>query len=480
MIQHSTEQTAILNWFEHGQGNLVVVARAGTGKTYTMLKGVDRAPEGRILLTAFNKVNAAELDKKLSNPNAEAMTLHSLGYRFVRRQWGSTTPDNNKMKDLLRCVEPGAPDEIVDLGVKLASKIKNILPLSQDLEEIVDLALDFDLVPGVESIEDGWTLERLAEISLAAVNKCAKTKGAVDFDDMLFLPVRNGWVTPSYDLVCIDEAQDMNAVQLILARSVCRKAGRIVVIGDDRQAIYSFRGADSSTLGTLRQELSADELKLTITRRCPRTVVALAQELVADYVAAPEAIEGSVQKIGREKMLSLVNYGDFVLSRSNAPLLDVCLQLLSKGLKARVQGKDVAQGLLVLIKKLAGTRKSTTIKTLLTKLTTWEDREIARAKTQSKSERVDARVENISNKAECLRVLIDGIRTIGELTARIEGLFADDGRPAVVCSTVHRAKGMEAEQVFVLTDTLRRAPLEELNICYVAYTRTKRDLYLVG
>jgi len=67
----SAQQEAIFGWFGSAGGNLVVRARAGTGKTTTILEGIGRAPEGKILLCAFNKRIAEELQTKVRNPAAE-------------------------------------------------------------------------------------------------------------------------------------------------------------------------------------------------------------------------------------------------------------------------------------------------------------------------------------------------------------------------------------------------------------------------
>ena len=66
---------------------------------------------------------------------------------------------------------------------------------------------------------------------------------AIDFADMIFLPLRKGMVYPSYELVVIDEAQDMTRPQLEIAkREPPPKMGGFFIVGDDRQAIYGFRG----------------------------------------------------------------------------------------------------------------------------------------------------------------------------------------------------------------------------------------------
>jgi superfamily I DNA/RNA helicase len=78
--------------------------------------------------------------------------------------------------------------------------------------------------------------------------------------------------------------------------------------------------------------------------------------------------------------------------------------------------------------------------------------------------------------------LTDGAKSVDDVIGRIEALFTDDGLGAagvITCSSVHRAKGLEAERVFVLRDTIRDHNQEERNIHYVAITRAKRELVFV-
>ena len=70
-------------------------------------------------------------------------------------------------------------------------------------------------------------------------------------------------------MVVVDEAQDMTSAQLEIAVGACKRGGRVVIVGDDRQAIYGFRGADSGGLDRLKKLLKAKELGLTTTYRLP-------------------------------------------------------------------------------------------------------------------------------------------------------------------------------------------------------------------
>lgn len=288
--------------------------------------------------------------------------------------------------------------------------------------------------------------------------------------------------------ILVHNCQDMNAAQIELALKSVTKTGRVIVVGDDRQAIYGFRGADSGSLDRLRAAMGAEELPLTTTYRCPKAVVAEAQRLVPDYNAAPTAPAGEIHTLPVEKLAETVAPGDFVLSRKNAPLVRVCLSILRTGTRAKVEGKDVGKGLVALLKKL----KPKSMPDFLAKLTKWEAKETKRA-ANLKKETAERKTAEVADQAETLRVLADGLSGVAELETRIETLFADDAagnKSLVVCSSVHRSKGLEAPRVFILRSTLGgrkpkegKAPAapstEEANIEYVAITRAQTSLHWV-
>src|SRR5207248_1814934 len=140
-----------------------------------------------------------------------------------------------------------------------------------------------DCEPGADWVGRGYRTEHIAEWALKAMDLARERTGVITFSDMLFLPLVHGWASGRWDLVVVDECQDMNAAQLALAGRCLVPGGRIAVVGDDRQAIYGFRGADSSSLDRLLEAYDAKELPLTITYRCPKRVVEVARLLVPDY-----------------------------------------------------------------------------------------------------------------------------------------------------------------------------------------------------
>lgn len=478
----SAQQTAIFDHFSNGSGNLVVRARAGTGKTTTVLQGIDLAPEQKILVCAFNKRIQVEIAGKLKNPRAEAKTLHALGYAFIRRVASNVRPDDKVELDRAKeavAKSGAAPDDVAVLVSKLVGKAKNAAPFAEVLD-IVKLAEDFDLTPSEETERSGWTTERVARCVRDAMDISMEKdpQGRISFDDMVWLPVVCGLIKPWFDMVVVDEAQDMNICQLLIAQGACKKNGRLVVVGDDRQAIYGFRGADSGSIDRLKKELNAIELPLNTTYRCPKSVVALAQTLVPDYMAADTAPQGLVDGLDYDKLFDAARVGDFVLSRKNAPLMAVCMGFLRRGIRARIEGREVGAGLVALVKKM---KSPSSMVKFLDKLTKWKDKEILRAQAQENT----TRMELVTDQYETLVTLAEGLTGVPELEARITSLFEDSSSnpaPAIVCSSIHKAKGLESERVFVLQYTLfpgKRRDIEECNIAYVAYTRAKHHLTLV-
>lgn len=484
----SKQQQEIFAWFADSKRTRGVVrARAGTGKTTTIIEGLSHAPEKRMLLCAFNKRIAEELSRKISTDRAEAKTLHGVGFAYVRRNWETCRVDGSRGKRLAleACGGQAAPDAMVALVAKLAGLVKEMAPHANTPAEVLDVAEDMDCLPDEDWEDDGWTPAKVAKCALRAMDLAAKKDGTCDFSDMLWLPLRHGWARGQWDLVVVDECQDMNAAQIELALKSVRKGGRVLVVGDDRQAIYGFRGADSGSLDRLKAAMGAEELPLTVTYRCPKAVVAEAQRLVPDYLAAESAPAGVVETMPLAKLAKAVTPGDFVLSRKNAPLVRTCLSILRVGTRAKVEGRDVGKGLVALVKKL----KAKSMPNFLERLEAWEAKEVARA-LKLKPERAEVKRAEIEDQAETLRALADGLSGIPELEARIESLFADvEGAPSqVVCSTVHRSKGLEAANVFILKETLVRRgkdgkPLaqspEEANIEYVAITRAQQRMVWV-
>ena len=176
--------------------------------------------------------------------------------------------------------------------------------------------------------------------------------------------------------------------------------------------------------------------------------------------------------------------GDMILCRVNAPLVSQCFKFLKAGRKAQIQGRDVGQGLINLIKKL----KAEDLCDLEEKLSDWHHAEAQKelAKRSPNEDRLIA----LQDKMDCLQCFMEDANTVEEVTNKIEAVFTDDrDNPGIKLSSAHKAKGLEAERVFLLMPEGAKVPHpmaktkwaveQESNILYVMITRARKELVYV-
>lgn len=449
-----------------GTGNTQVDALAGTGKTSTIVEGFYYVPkEKNSLMCAFNKSIQTELEARAPS-EVSVKTLHGLGYAACRKAFPKLgQPDSKKLDGYIKA-DRGDEDNY-ELRTNLAKAISLAKGYLANSAEQVDEIIDRHQVDICSDAREQFTTT-----VLRVMEATKKDTGRVDFDDMIWLPNVLNLRLEKYGMVFIDEAQDLNSAQINLALNSVNANGRIISVGDQNQAIYSFRGADSNAINNIVERLGSKRMPLSVTYRCAKNIVEIAQSIVPEIEAAPNAEEGSVDEIAVNQMEHLVKPGDFILSRVNAPLIKWCLALLKARVPANIQGRDMGQQLSSLIKK-SGAKS---VDQFLSWLEEYENTEVARL---TKIRR-DASV--IADKAECLRVLCDGAKTLDEVKDNINHLFKDgDDKDRVILSSTHKAKGLERDRVFMLRDTYRIGKgVEENNLAYVAYTRARKQLYLVS
>jgi len=460
----SEYQKAIFKDISTGTHHTVVVARAGSGKTSTIVEGFKYIPKGKkTLMVAFNKAIADELRQRAPS-YVDTMTLHSLGYRSIRQRFGNDVVlENHKMQLIFEDIIGKNDWDLTMQFCKCASLCKGFLfDTPTKISELID---NFGIDTGEFKQED------FIKYVIKALGMCKSQTQIIDFDDMIYFPFVYRLNVGKFDVVFVDEAQDLNAAQIAMVLSAVKIDGRIIAVGDPAQSIYQFRGADSEAIPNFINKLNAKTLPLSVSYRCPESVIKVAQEIVPDIMAAPNAKYGAVEEVQVEELLKLVKPGDFVLSRTNAPLIKHCLKLLKSGVPANIQGRDIGSNLQYFIKK----SKAKTINSFIEYVNEWKTIEVKRLLSEKKDTTVAI------DKAECLLNLCEGTLTIKDLKATIESLFSDvDDSAKVVFSTTHKAKGLERDRVFVLANTYRKgAGGEEDNLWYVAVTRAKNSLFLV-
>jgi superfamily I DNA/RNA helicase len=490
----SPEQEAFWKALTDNDSHVVLEARAGTGKTFSCIEGCKRMLEAdsslNIAMVAYNKSIASELEQKVP-AGVTACTMHSLGKGAIYSNCGKHKVSGYKTQDILKKIL--GENEFKNVGWHFVGLVKKAVSLAKNTM----LPLDFNEGEW-SSMVDHYSLDmndseaRIRELTRLILKKSVEQTNVIDFDDMIWLPVVLDLKVTKFDVLFVDEAQDLNKSRQQLAV----KAGeRIVIVGDPKQAIYGFAGADAYSMRNMSNMLGeVITLPLTVTRRCPKSHVELAQSIVSDIKPMEGAKEGTIKRIKTPELFETAEVGDMILCRTNAPLMSAAYGFITRDIPCMIQGRDIGAGLNSLIKKLCGKNfKSTDVLTLESKLDDYLVKEIAKLDQKRLNAPVsDMQYDLLNDKVSCIRLISQGLQTVGEVCDRITELFSDtdsDGMPQskVVLSSIHRAKGLEADNVFILHPEKLPHPMatleweieQEYNIKYVAITRSMDTLYFV-
>lgn len=471
----SVYQQAFYDWVVHGSGNALLVAVAGSGKSSTIKRAV-RLVIGACLFLAFNRAIADELKKAGVN----ARTFHSLCWTPVLRSRGLKDVDKDKVGKLLEGL-------VSDDEMPYRSWLKRMLSIGRNAgigcliddtpENWAALSEKYE----IELDDERTSYVRGYALCSQALEACYHAP-TVDFDDLLYLAVRDGVALPKFDWVFLDEAQDTNPIQRAILRKLFRPTTRFAAVGDPAQAIYGFRGADSDSLNLIKEEFRCIELPLSISYRCATAIVEHARQWVAHIEPAPTAPQGSVTSLGTKWSTDLFKASDLIVCRANAPLLSLAYTMLRAHRPVYVMGKEIGDGLKALIRKM----RARDVDHLQQKLEAWATRESEKAV----AKRDEEKAEKIRDKAAALLVLIESLpenrRTVDELYAVIDSIFREKAA-ATILASIHKSKGLEADRVFWLNSSRMPSPYarqdwqkqQECNLCYVATTRAKTELYLI-
>ena len=471
-FEPSKYQQAIFDFVASSDGNAVVEAVAGSGKTTTIVKALELTPKkAQVLFCAFNKHIQVELEQRAPE-HVSVMTLHSMGYRALLKALpNKPEPDDSKMRGIASELIQGE-----DVGHLRAALCKLVAFAKNTL-------VDFEDKQAVQSMVDYYGIdlydqeEKLLGLLVPALQLCYGRTSVIDFDDMLWLPLTMALPLTQYTHMFVDELQDLNACQFELLARSCK--GRVVGVGDTKQSIYSFRGALPTSMADFASGFEAQSLPLSICYRCPTSHLDLARAIVPQIEPAPRAEIGTVTHTSYMRALTQFQDGDLVLCRINAPLVAAAYSLLKQGKKACIRGRDIGSNLLHFIDSL----KAGSIVDLMVNMRNYRDREVSRLEAANKS----GQAQIVIDKCETLEALCEGLRDLSELRARINSIFNDNTKSGTIFSSVHRAKGDEANRVWILKPELMPHPKalrpheleQEMNLKYVALTRSKRDLIFV-
>jgi len=518
-IVYNNQQLTVFEQIKLGASNLVIKARAGSGKTFTIEHALQFLPTNvtysfKVLFLAFNKSIKEEFESRFKkvwhNFKLDIKTLHGLGWSILRWNLKTIELDNNKAKNYIGVMAKNWVISVMDeasgkemqvdpnnehwdsLTRNYRYNVKKLvdmarLSLASTKEEIAEVAVKhgIDIFNGEidHCIE---VLEQMNKQHLDNVNcvvEAYQDKKVFDFVDMVYYPImaQDSIRVWGYDRVFVDEAQDLNAAQRALVQRVIKhRIGRFIAVGDDRQAIYGFAGADAESFEKLQQMPNTKTLPLTVCYRCDINIIKEAQKIVEDIQWKPGALEGIV-RVGKPEE---VRVGDYVLCRNTLPLVEMCLKFLAKGIKANIMGRDIGKHLIQVVEST----RTKSLKTMwmrfegmLQKITNRLIRKgVCPNEIQDEQEYI-----NFNQKLEIIRVFEEmrNCNTPSQICNTIKTIFSDD-KDGIVLSTIHRAKGLENGRVFILHPELMPSKYaskpwqiqQERNLEYVAVTRAKNEL----
>lgn len=479
-----------LFWAELAEGSTSVCleARAGTGKSSSCREGMWRLLAADknldIRYCCFNKSIADEFRRDCP-PAVDVGTMHRFGLAALKAEYPRVQVEQHKTYSILDSIPGGAVLKRYTRRAisQLVSLAKNHA-YGPDVEGLDKLLLDLIWQFDIETYRQDMDV---VEWACDVLQRSAERTSLIDFDDMLWLPVIHELSIPTGDLLFIDEAQDLNPIQHELAERLAG-AGRTVIVGDPYQAIYGWRGAAPDSIGLLRDRLDCKTLFLTVTWRCPRSHVDLAQRYVPDFEAAPEAALGTIIQ-GGQVHLDNARPGDLILCRTNAPLIAACLERIARREPAVVRGRAIGDDLTKVSARVERSFRGEDIPGFLRGLAAWRAQQTARLEAV---DGMESKIEQLYDQTDALQAISSTCDRVAQIPNVIADLFSDDDAGnRVTFSTIHRAKGSEAKRVACIdvpysVERDRKKPPDQAelqqrsNLAYVAVTRSLDTLTLIS
>jgi DNA helicase-2/ATP-dependent DNA helicase PcrA len=504
LVSLSNEQLSVVQHVDTGAGNFIVRARAGTGKTFLILQSLPLM-RGTICILAYGRAIAAEIRSKVAaagHRNVDVSTFHAIGDKIIRKILPNAKIEG-RGKGAAGYYKFDRIAEELQIPKYLLAFVKKTMSMAmlhgvglpglmsaKDVDAWNHLVEHYNI--GSEIADDNVVIQlrsrealileglRFAHQALNASRKMAHE--VYSFDEMLWLPLILNAEFPKFDWLCIDEAQDSNPVRIEIARRMCNERTRMMWVGDDKQAIFGFTGSMSDSLDIIQRQFACKVFPMTMTFRCGKAIVELAKEIVPDYKAAPGNHEGSVSYISEDDFAKreMVPGDDAVICRNTRPLVKVAYDLIKRGVPAHIEGREIGKGLLALVNRWQSIK---TVPALVSKLSDWRDREVAKLNLDKR----EIQAEALDDKVETVLAIIEGLpkgSKIDDLRAKIDSMFADteagEKAPTVTLMTAHRSKGREFHTVYLYGAAQlmpsKRAKQEheiqqEMNLLYVARTR---------
>ena len=485
----------------------IVLGPPGTGKTTTLLNKVDdylkQTDPDKIGYFAFTQKAAHEArDRAIKKFNLTEddlpyfRTLHSLAFRKLGLKKDQVMQQRH-YKDFGSKI--GFPvgyavyqEDHQGTGCKFSadSEYLRIIQLAQ-LRNITP-EQQFDLNEHTQDLERSTLTILHNELA-----RYKKDYSLIDFNDMITEFTKSD-KSPKFDVVFIDEAQDLSLMQWNMARSIWNKTEDTFIAGDDDQAIYKWAGADVDSFIALEGQY----LPLTQSYRIPAKVHGIAMGIInkiknrIDKSWKPRISQGNLYRHFDVDSINMSTGDWLVLSRTRHMLTSIGESLYRQGLyyenrykrssekelhQAATSWEHLRQGQLASYKEIENIIKFMGPKH-------WHAKKI-KGMAKGSFYGIDQLVKDYGLQVKT--VWYEAFDNAGQTKVNYLRKMRKNGeklneKPRIELSTIHAAKGGEATNVVLMTDltentmkSYERNPDDENRLFYVGATRTKENLHII-
>jgi DNA helicase II / ATP-dependent DNA helicase PcrA len=480
----SIYQQAIFDWIKDGSGSCVVNAVPGSGKTTTLVEASKLIkPSKKVKFLAFNKHIVKELKTKLPS-TVKTTTIHSMGFSALKLILGQTFKlHENKYNRLISQYLQDHKIKDADIFKKL-QQLVNFTQLTltnySDLNQLKLMTQHYNI-----PIFKDWQFYQSAVTEILEQGK-DRAWLSISFNDMVWLPNVLNLPIETADFLFVDECQDLNQAQLSLVLNAYKQGTRGLFVGDVNQTIMGFSGSKSDSIPNIIQQTNSIQLPLSICYRCPTSHIELANKVYNVVEPAPNAIKGELEKINQEQVMDYVQAGDLIICRTIQPLVELYFKLIRAGIAVTMKNQDIGQQLIDLLSSIFGQNQNLILSSsrFSQLLNQWfEEKETQLVNNNASS----LYISLLEDKIKTLIAIYDGnnCQDIDQCIHLINQLCQVQKTLAVNLTTIHGAKGLEANRVFLLRPDLipHKSAIQqwekeqEYNLLFVALTRSKHSLF---
>ena len=483
----------------------IVLGPPGTGKTTTLLNKVDdylkETDPDRIGYFAFTQKAAYEArDRAMKQFNYTEddlpyfRTLHSLAFRKLGLK-----------KDQVM-----QPRHYKDLGKKLGFPVKyaehqedyGVFTSDSEYLQIIQLAQLRNITPEQQYNKQEHTqdleLDKLRIIN-NELQRYKKEYNLIDFNDMILNFIKSD-ASPKFDVVFIDEAQDLSLMQWDMTKTIWNKTEDTFIAGDDDQAIFKWAGADVDSFIALQDQMI--NLPLTQSFRIPAKVHGLAMGIInrirnrIDKTWQPKTNQGNLFRHFDVDGVDMTSGEWLVLARTKHMLKEVENTLYRKGLyyeskHKRGYEKDLQEAVIDWEHLRKGQPINFKQLEKISRYMSNENFDKQKLKGMAKESLYDIGTLKEYYSLNTDNEWYKAFDNAGEEKIQYLRKMRKNGeklneKPRIELSTIHAAKGGESQNVVLLTDltkttrnTYEKNPDDENRLFYVGATRTKENLHII-